>query len=346
MTKKNPLVVGGGAPSSAPADAAGRDLINQLLGQAQMASSFSLFSRTVAISKLAIVKENKLYQQLKGVAAPNGSEMSGTWADFCGLLGMSVDKADEDIANARAFGEAALEQMQRVGIGYRELRKYRKLPEDERTALIEAAQTGDKEAFVDLAETIISKHAKEKAELQEAAEESEAQRKNLEVQLGTAEAKLTAAEKKLAKGVPDRADHVPLVVAELRAEITALIKKAELAVDSFGPLGADLMNLVGTEAAHAYADATIRLAVVGLSAVQLQVAGVLKKFASSVPDANLPTEQSHLTLQEVAETAERWTVLTRAHEHEKALREWEAEQKAPRGKGRPKAKPEAPKGGK
>lgn len=203
--------------------------------------------------------------------------------------------------------------------------------------VIEAVLAGDGEASIDA----LSVRA-----LQDRIRELEAQAVDATVQLETTEAKLSAAEKKLAKVPADRADHVPLVVAELRAEITALIKKAELAVDSFGPLGADLMNLVGTEAAHAYADATIRLAVAGLSAVQLQVAGVLKKFASSVPDANVPTEQSHLTLQEVAETAERWTVLTRAHEHEKALREWEAEQKAPRGKGRPKAKPEAPKGGK
>ncbi len=165
------------------------------------------------------------------------------------------------------------------------------------------------------------------------------------VQLETTEAKLTAAEKKLAKAPADRADHVPLVVAELRAEVAALVRKAELAIDSFNPLGADLMNLIGTDAAHAWADATIRLAVAGLSSLQLQVAGVLKKFSGAVPDAGIATEQSHLTLQEVVETAGRWEVLTRAHEHEKALREWEAEQKRPKGKGRPKDAPKAPKGG-
>lgn len=182
--------------------------------------------------------------------------------------------------------------------------------------------------------------------LQDRIRELEAIAVDTGVQLETTEAKLTAAEKKLAKAPADREDHVPLVVAELRAEIAALIKKAELAVDSFNPLGAELMTLVGTDAAHAWADATIRLAVAGLASVQLQVAGVLKKFRSAVPDAGITTDQSHLSLQEVVETAERWTVLTRAHEHEKALREWEAEQKAPKGKGRPRAKPEAPKGGK
>lgn len=42
-----------------------RDLLNQLLGQAQMAGAFEDFSRTVRTSKLAFVKENKLYRNLK-----------------------------------------------------------------------------------------------------------------------------------------------------------------------------------------------------------------------------------------------------------------------------------------
>lgn len=43
-----------------------RDLVNQLLGQAQMADAFAKFSVTVTTSKLAFVKENKLYKALKG----------------------------------------------------------------------------------------------------------------------------------------------------------------------------------------------------------------------------------------------------------------------------------------
>lgn len=144
-----------------------RDLVNQLLGQAQMAGAFEEFSRTVRTSKLAYVKENKLYRALKGRKTPNGSEfLSGTWEEFCNLLGRSADKVDLDITNLRAFGEEALESMSRMGIGYRELRQYRRLPEDDKSALIEAAKSGDSAAFVDLAEELISKHAKEKEELQ------------------------------------------------------------------------------------------------------------------------------------------------------------------------------------
>lgn len=142
-----------------------RDLVNQLLGQVQMADSFSQFSKTVYVSKLAYVKENQLYKNLKGRKNVNGLLFSGTWEEFCQLLGMSRVKVDDDIANLRILGEEALESMSRMGIGYRELRQYRKLPEDQKTALIEVAKAGDKEALVELAEEFIAKNATEKEQL-------------------------------------------------------------------------------------------------------------------------------------------------------------------------------------
>lgn len=151
-----------------------RDLVNQLLGQAQMAESFAKFSLTVSTSKLAYVKETKLYKGLNGKTSADGQQFTGTWDEFCSLLGRSRQQVDEDIANLRTLGEEALESMSRMGIGYRELRQYRRLPEDQKTALIEVAKSGDKEAFVDLAEEIIAKHAKEKEELTQRLDETNA----------------------------------------------------------------------------------------------------------------------------------------------------------------------------
>lgn len=165
------------------------------------------------------------------------------------------------------------------------------------------------------------------------------------VQRDTAEAELQAANKRLEKGATDRADSVPLVVADLRAEVAALAKKAELALDAFGPLGVDIALLIGTEAS-AWADGTMRLAVAALCSLRLQLDGVLTKYVKEVPDAAQPSELSYLSKQEVVEAAKRYAELTALHEHEKALREWEAQQKRPRGKGRPSARPVAPAEGK
>ncbi|MFP9470301.1 hypothetical protein AB6D37_16390 [Pectobacterium brasiliense] len=143
-----------------------RDLLNQLLGQAQMADAFAQFSLTVRTSKLAFVKENKLYRALKGKKTPDGQDfLSGTWDEFCRLLGKSSQHVDEELLNLRVLGEEALESMSRMGIGYRELRQFRRLPEDQKSALIEVAKDGDKTALLELAEEMIAKHAKEKEDL-------------------------------------------------------------------------------------------------------------------------------------------------------------------------------------
>ncbi|MDF5993622.1 hypothetical protein P4119_34795 [Pseudomonas aeruginosa] len=148
-----------------------RDLVNQLLGQVQMADSFAKFSATVAVSKMAHVKENKLYRALKGKKNRDGRGFSGTWEEFCELLGTSAPKVNEDISNLRQFGEEALESMSRMGIGYRELRQWRKLPDDARSALIEAAKQGNKDAVEYLAEELIATHTKEKAALEKQVED-------------------------------------------------------------------------------------------------------------------------------------------------------------------------------
>ncbi|QLG93357.1 hypothetical protein HZF02_15915 [Pseudomonas yamanorum] len=201
-----------------------RDFVNQLLGQAQMAGAFEDFSRTVRTSKLAFVKENKLYRALKGRRTPNGSEfLSGTWEEFCGLLGRSADKVDLDIANLRTFGEEALESMSRMGIGYREMRQYRRLPEDAQAALIEVAKAGDKDAFVDIAEEIIAKHAKEKSELTQRLDEVNADydaqgevmaKKTKE--LDSTKQELEKHRKRIQTATPDD------VIKELRTEVAEL----------------------------------------------------------------------------------------------------------------------------
>lgn len=153
-----------------------RDFVNQLLGQASLADASEQFFRTVRTSKLAYIKENKLYKAIAGMKNPHGAELlKGTWEEFCGLLKKSVDQIDRDITNLKAFGEEALESMSLMGIGYREMRQYRRLPEDEKTALIEAAKTGDKDVFLDLAEEIIAKNAKKEEQLTLELDETKAQ---------------------------------------------------------------------------------------------------------------------------------------------------------------------------
>ncbi|MCP5010937.1 MAG: hypothetical protein GY942_13230 [Aestuariibacter sp.] len=163
--------------------ASDRDIANQLLGQIQMSMSISKFTDVVSLQKLQHIKENKIYRALSGQKATdrNGNEIAdvGTFDGFCRALGTSASKVDEDLANLRNFGEEALQYLTKIGAGYRELRQYRRLPEDEKTALAEVAKSGNPEAFAELAETLIEKHVKEKEALTTRAEEAEA---NIEAQ--------------------------------------------------------------------------------------------------------------------------------------------------------------------
>lgn len=213
-----------------------RDVVNQLLGHAQMAGALEAFSRTVRIAKLALVKEKKLYRALGGGKSPHGAQvLSGTWAEFCGLLGRSVDQVDRDIANVRAFGEEALDSMSRMGIGYRELRQFRQLPQDQQAALIELAKAGDKEAFVELAEEFIAKHAKEKDALERRLEAVSADYSAQGVLMAKRSGELDGARQALERS-RQQVQTMPAdeVAKALRAEVAAIAFEAESCV--LGPL--------------------------------------------------------------------------------------------------------------
>jgi polyhydroxyalkanoate synthesis regulator phasin len=152
-----------------------RDLVNQLMGQAQAFQAISKFTTVVSLSKLQYIKENKLYRASKGMKTPDGRELSGTWAEFVEALGMSVGKVDEDLQNLAAFGEEALASLTNVGAGYRELRQLRKLPEDVRQEIAgQLVNLEDKEEIVALIDDLAARHAQEKSELEKKVAELEA----------------------------------------------------------------------------------------------------------------------------------------------------------------------------
>ncbi len=249
-----------------------RDAVSQLLGQAQMAGAFEAFSRTVRTSKLAFVKENKLYRGLAGRKSPHGAAvLSGTWDEFCGLLGRSVDQVDRDIANLRAFGEEALDSMSRMGIGYRELRQYRRLPQDQQAALIEVAKAGDKEAFIDLAEELIAKHAQEKEALGRRLDESMANYTAQSEVMAKKTGELDKARREL-ETVRKRIQTMPADEAAkaLRAEVAAIAYEAE--VNVLGPLREGFAKLealaVGGEEHRAFKAGLIRQLEITLGAVR------------------------------------------------------------------------------
>lgn len=127
------------------------------------------------IKILAEFKESKRYKELDVTDSHGNCQRVSSWEDFCNALGMSRQKVDLDIQNLTVFGEDFLEYGQRIGLGYRDLRKLRQASESERAEIVEATKQADtsKEDLLDLIEDISSKHVKEKTDLQGRLKEAE-----------------------------------------------------------------------------------------------------------------------------------------------------------------------------
>lgn len=181
-------------------------------------------------------------------------------------------------------------------------------------------------------------------DLRERIKALEADLANEQVRRETAETDAVGLRKKLEK-TAERDDKVPVLVADMRAEIAAAVKKAELALLTLQEMGPELLALVGGPA-HDWVDPTLRQAISGVGHLGLMADGLLGKLANTLTDGTgdvLPA-RAYLTRQEMLEAAQAWGRLVAEHDHERALREWERQQSRPRGRGRPGSAPEAPKG--
>ena len=120
------------------------------------------------IKMLAEIKESNEYKGLKVIGQDGKLLTVSTWEQFCQSIGRSRQHIDRDILNLSAFGEEFLESSQRMGVGYRDLRKLRQIPEGDREVIIngEAMQAGDKDSLIELIEDMSVKHSKVKSKLE------------------------------------------------------------------------------------------------------------------------------------------------------------------------------------
>ncbi|MFC0927174.1 hypothetical protein ACFGXV_08845 [Pasteurella multocida] len=136
-----------------------------------MIKAFDFTKKLVTVTTLKAlseIKESKLFKGLELTNQDGKLVTVTTFRDFCGLLGFSGEKIDQDLLNLNTFGEEFFETSQRLGLGYRDLRKLRKLPEDARSEIVDAdySEATDKEDLIEKIEELTVKHAKEKASLE------------------------------------------------------------------------------------------------------------------------------------------------------------------------------------
>ena len=120
------------------------------------------------IKMLAEIKESKKYKGLQLIDIDGKPLTVSNWDQFCQSIGKSRQHIDEEIRNLSIFGEEFLESSQRMGVGYRDLRKLRQINDEDREVIIngEAVQASDKDSLIELIEDMSVKHSKAKTKLE------------------------------------------------------------------------------------------------------------------------------------------------------------------------------------
>ncbi|MDO9759784.1 hypothetical protein Q7542_01515 [Glaesserella parasuis] len=197
-----------------------------------MLKAFNFVGKLLTVGSLKIladIKETKKYKGL--VTYVDGKLLTvGSWEQYVTACGLGVKKVDEDLRNLTVFGEDFLETSQRLGLGYREMRKLRQLPEDARAEIVEAdySEATDKEELIEKIEDLTAKHAKEKAELEaklkRKSDDYDAQAKvlaNKNAQIDRLDTELAKKTKAIETQTPDQRGGL------LREETTQISYKAE-----------------------------------------------------------------------------------------------------------------------
>ncbi len=136
-----------------------------------MIKAFDFTQKLVTVTTLKLlaeIKENNKYKGLELLNSKGEVVTVTTWANFCTTLGFSREQMDENLRNLNTFGENFLETSQRLGLGYREMRKLRQLPEEARAEIVEAdySNVDDKEELIEKLEDLTAKFSQEKKVLE------------------------------------------------------------------------------------------------------------------------------------------------------------------------------------
>ena len=148
--------------------------ISMAVGQSQ---GFDLIRKFVTVTELKLLQEIKETKSYKGFTYENDNGelvTISTWSEFCKeILVTDVQNIDNRLRNLVRFGEEFFEASQKMGLGYRQLRKLAQL-DPEKQALImndKSIAALDKQAVEDLIEDATIQLKAELAEKQKEADD-------------------------------------------------------------------------------------------------------------------------------------------------------------------------------
>jgi len=137
--------------------------LSEWIGQRKFSAALQKLLTVSDLVELQKVKDSKAYKGL-AVVIDGKLETVSSFKQVCDSIGVSERHINEQLLNLKTFGPEFVEYSDKY-LGFRDVRALRKLPDDERQALIEVAKAGDKGELLALAELMIEKHANEKSAL-------------------------------------------------------------------------------------------------------------------------------------------------------------------------------------
>ncbi len=206
------------------------------------------------IKMLAEIKQSKEYNGLQIINQEGKLLTVSTWEQFCQGIGKSRQHIDEEIRNLSAFGEDFLETSQRMGVGYRDLRKLRKLDDEQREIIIngEAIKAEDKDSLIDLIEEMSAKNAHDKAELKQQISELTAKTNAQEKMIDNKDKKINQLDTKLnLRKDPSKAHlHAQALEQHITDEMQQAFSAVTTAIANFNTQVATLKQQASEEVPH------------------------------------------------------------------------------------------------
>ncbi len=311
----------------------------QLLGQAQAISAISNICDVTLLKLITEVKETKGFKGLS-VTGPDGKGVTvTTFKEFCTIgLGRSYEQVNEDLKNLQQFGADAFEAFQKLGLGYRELRNMRRLPDDKILKIQDqVVNVDDKTEIRELLMDLVNENTKAKKELEKSERQTKKTTALLENELNEKELKRRQDLNKQTCPWPE-----PVMKAREECGVSTLI--AISALDDIDLNMAELQDALPSLSKGNKGKAEFGAAA---SSIGLNLSMLLARLSQTIATANElglgdyietpDTTAALLTEQESSDIRTRWNVATQEQDFQKKVRQATRDEKTSRGKaGRPK----------
>ncbi len=142
-------------------------LINQRIGRKSVIDAVTKLLTVSDLIDLINIKETKAYKGAQLIVDGKLLTVS-SWSDFCQYCeGRSNKTIDLEILNLESLGQPTFDALRKIGIGPSTMRSIRQVSDTDRAMIEQVANSGNKDELIDLVDGIVSKHQKDKAELNE-----------------------------------------------------------------------------------------------------------------------------------------------------------------------------------